>query len=119
MSYARYLMAVSLGRELTPEEQVDHIDNDKLNDDLSNLQILTIAENNQKYRKQAGITQTMLMLICPNCKDAFSRRNGNTHLAKGGVFTACSRHCSGVIKRKIQLGLQVDLSDNVLYEFQK
>ena len=46
--YARYLMCVKLGRELKPEEHVDHINNDKTDDRISNLQILTQTENNQK-----------------------------------------------------------------------
>lgn len=44
-SYARYLMAESLGRRLEETEQVDHIDEDKSNDILENLQILTQKEN--------------------------------------------------------------------------
>lgn len=51
MTYARYLMSVKLGRELTDEETVDHIDNDCSNDSLENLQILTLRENQEKYRK--------------------------------------------------------------------
>lgn len=47
--YARYLMAVKLGRFLRSDEQVDHIDNDKTNDSIDNLQILTMRENIQKY----------------------------------------------------------------------
>ena len=41
----RYLLAVKLGRYLTDEEQVDHIDDDKTNDNIDNLQILTVKEN--------------------------------------------------------------------------
>ena len=51
ISYARYLMSVKLGRELTNEETVDHIDNDKTNDCIDNLQILSIVENQDKYTK--------------------------------------------------------------------
>ena len=50
MAYSRYLMAVKLGRFLTDEEQVDHIDNDKTNDSIDNLQILTAKENTDKYQ---------------------------------------------------------------------
>lgn len=48
MSYARYLMEDNLGRELLPDEHVDHVDNDPLNDVVENLQILSPAENNRK-----------------------------------------------------------------------
>lgn len=50
IAYARYLMAVKLGRMLTADEQVDHIDNDKTNDAIENLQILAPAANRKKYR---------------------------------------------------------------------
>ena len=42
--YARYLLAVSLGRFLTEQEHVDHIDNDKTNDSLENLRVVSIKE---------------------------------------------------------------------------
>ena len=47
--YARYLMAVKLGRFLRKDEQVDHIDNDRTNDVIENLQILSQTENIKKY----------------------------------------------------------------------
>ena len=49
--YARYLMAVKLKRFLNKNEQVDHIDNDKTNDTIENLQILTQKENINKYQE--------------------------------------------------------------------
>ena len=51
IALARYKMAVKLGRLLTDDEQVDHIDNDKTNDDIENLQLLTPEENRAKYQK--------------------------------------------------------------------
>ena len=50
--YARYLISVHIGRFLEPSEHVDHIDNDKKNDDMSNLQVLTLAENNIKNTQE-------------------------------------------------------------------
>lgn len=41
-SYARYLKE---------EEHVDHIDNEKLNDNITNLQILSTKDNNIKKNK--------------------------------------------------------------------
>lgn len=46
--YARYLLSVKLGRYLTDGEHVDHIDNDKTNDHIDNLQILSAKQNNTK-----------------------------------------------------------------------
>ena len=48
ISYPRFLLEEKLGRKLLPEETVDHIDEDISNDDPSNLQILSRAENSRK-----------------------------------------------------------------------
>lgn len=45
MLYSRYLMEQKLGRRLRPDEHVDHIDEDKANDSISNLQILSPVEH--------------------------------------------------------------------------
>jgi len=50
--YARYLLAVKIGRFLNGDEQVDHIDNDKTNDAIENLQLLTKYQNIKKSVKK-------------------------------------------------------------------
>ncbi len=49
-AYARYLVSVREGRYLAADEEVDHINNDKKDDSLENLQILSKAENLRKQR---------------------------------------------------------------------
>lgn len=49
IALARYRMSVKLGRMLRDDEQVDHIDNDKTNDSIDNLQLLTPEANRAKY----------------------------------------------------------------------
>lgn len=49
ISYARYLMSIKLGRFLTREEEVDHIDNDPTNDSIDNLQMLSGEANRNKF----------------------------------------------------------------------
>lgn len=89
MSYARYLMSCSLRRYLLPEEHVDHIDNDKLNDVIGNLQILSQAENNRKS-KYKGLFSTF---ICPICSKEF---NLDKRQAYGKNNPTCSRKCGGI-----------------------
>jgi hypothetical protein len=90
-SYARYLMSCSLGRYLTDEEVVDHIDDNKLNDCLSNYQIITTQENNAK-----GKSRTYKTFTCPVCNKEFTKeaRNVNFKLKQGKIIT-CSRSCGG------------------------
>lgn len=46
--YSKLLMEVNVGRLLLKGEEVDHIDNNPLNNEYSNLQILSSKEHRQK-----------------------------------------------------------------------
>lgn len=100
-SYARYLMAVHLGRYLDEAEEVDHVNNDKTDDILSNLQILTRAENIAKKNKADG--RAMVEIKCPVCGVLFLKRKGQTQLVESlsGKITCCSRKCSNDFKKNI------------------
>lgn len=72
-TYARYLMSVKLGRFLTDQEEVDHIDNNKTNDDPNNLQILTPEQNREKQRLHyINNVQQKFDLACPYCGKDFT-----------------------------------------------
>lgn len=92
-AYARYLVSVALGRYLTDDEHVDHIDHDKTNDVLENLQILSKKDNNLKESKRRG--RVLVEVICPYCAKHFTRRKGNTPLVKckEGTIIFCSNEC--------------------------
>lgn len=65
-TYARYLIEQSIGRSLNENEEVDHKDDDKTNDSLENLQILSHKENVDKMnRKYYG--RKNFKFICPAC----------------------------------------------------
>lgn len=97
ISYARYLMSCHLNRYLSKEEHVDHIDNDKLNDMIENLQILSIEENNYKSRVNLGIKLAEdITLTCPVCSNEFPRPSRNIkHKLESGKSPCCSRKCGG------------------------
>lgn len=90
--YARYLISVKLGRFLNEDEEVDHIDNDKTNDDLSNLQVLSRQENREKQIKLKG--RTMIEFECPICEVVTSKERRFTPIINPSkrVLT-CSRKC--------------------------
>ena len=92
-SYARYLVSTALGRFLESWEQVDHIDHDKTNDVLENLQILTVAENNRKDAARKG--RLVAEIKCPQCHTIFVRRKGITQAVdcNKGKVTCCSHKC--------------------------
>lgn len=43
--YHRYIMEVEIGRELSSQEIVHHIDGDKQNNDISNLMVMPLKEH--------------------------------------------------------------------------
>ena len=92
-SYARYLMSVKEKRFLNQDEQVDHIDGDKTNDSIENLQILSAKENCIKHTIQKNITRKMVELQCPYCNNIFTKPLNNSFLQKGGKFNCCSKKC--------------------------
>lgn len=91
--YARYLMAVKLGRFLTSEETVDHIDGDRRNNSIDNLQILSLAENIRKTFKKEDYH-----CVCPICGKEFniprqSVRNDESRTRILSGKRCCSREC--------------------------
>lgn len=112
-SYARYLYSVNKGRYLSDTEHVDHIDNDKTNDSIENLQILTLEQNSAKEGKRRG--RVLVEMVCPSCSSPFTRRMGNTHLVPSltGKITSCSKSC-GHAMTAMRLGLEerIKISEN-------
>lgn len=94
-SYPRFLMEEYLGRKLLPEETVDHIDNDKTNNAIENLQILSLTENIQKAQKRNP--RKIFKFVCPQCgqpaEKYLNEVLGNRKKARAGPF--CSRSCAG------------------------
>ena len=93
---------------------MDHRDGNCKNDTIENLQLLTHRDNIKKYLKQHDIRKTIIQLCCPNCEKLFLREKRNTFLSKHGTFTACSRHCAGIIRRHLQLGIKYSFANNII-----
>lgn len=100
--YSKYIMSISIGRVLTKDEEVDHKDGDKLNDAISNLQILSRKENVEKFNSSR--TRDIVELVCPECLSVFYRERRKTHLTSysRSKSTCCSRVCSGRYSSKIK-----------------
>lgn len=92
ISYARYLVSIKENRILSSDEQVDHIDEDKTNDDISNLQILSARDNKDKHYRLKGKTR-YLKLICPMCNKEFDIEYRNSFSRKNSKFHCCSKLC--------------------------
>lgn len=95
VSYARYLMSVKLGRFLTADEQVDHIDKNKANDSLDNLRVISQKEN-ILYSAERSILKK---ICCMCCKEFFVE-------ARFARQQTCSRQCGTNLMIKKSLSIR-------------
>lgn len=101
ISYPKYLVEISLNRYLTEDETVHHVDGNPLNNELSNLQILSRKE----HTRQDVIRLKNIELICQWCKTKFivegnKIHNRNRKDRQSNSF--CSRRCSGKYGAHVQ-----------------
>lgn len=68
--YARYLMGVKLGRILEKSERVYHIDDNKLNNNIDNLELKTDIKNKPKPCKSHYVE-----IKCTYCESLFIRKS--------------------------------------------
>ena len=97
ISYARYVMATKLGRPLEKWEQVDHINNDRSDDSVGNLQILTQADNLSKSRRHKSYVKR----TCPVCLVEFLLEVRQIK----GPTSCCSRRCGGIWSHRKKSGV--------------
>lgn len=94
VSYARYLMACSIGNYIDVGFEVDHIDNDKTNDVVSNLQILTKKENLDKSNPKL-----YNVYVCPICGVEFTPKRKQWNRPN----PCCSRRCGAIKSYKTKI----------------
>lgn len=83
-------MSVKLGRYLTEKEEVDHIDNNRHNDNPENLQVLTPQENKEK---QARLRIINYCFICPVCDGEFNLTGKQLGKRRNKLTPTCSKTC--------------------------
>lgn len=82
----RYVMSQYLGRLLTKEEKVHHKDENKLNNDISNLELMeNEAQHRRKHHPNAWVT-----IECEQCGKKVLRSRRNLR----GKHHFCSTSCS-------------------------
>jgi hypothetical protein len=89
MSYAKYLYTSYYKCDINKDDNIDHINGNKMDDRIENLQVISGKYNRQKDHKK----KEMLMLICPVCGKEFlyEKRNLSSH-----PNPCCSRKCGGI-----------------------
>jgi hypothetical protein len=95
--YSRWLMEQHLGRRLTSDEHVDHVDEDKTNDDILNLAIVSSSINAKKSNALRRSVE-VFALICPQCKQLAYKpaKDVRSNRKKGKKGPYCGRQCAGI-----------------------
>ena len=104
----RVIMENHLNRLLDDNEVVHHINGDKLDNRIENLQAML---NSEHVRLHKSTGRTIINLKCPWCGNSFSREKRQTHLVKTkNRYTCCSRKCIGKLSSFIQYN---GITDNI------
>lgn len=93
ITYAKWLVEQSIGRQIDSKNHVHHKDGDFTNDTLSNLEVLNGSQHIINHR----IGRPMVTLTCKECGKVFQREarreRANRKQGKRGPY--CSRSCVG------------------------
>lgn len=103
LSLARFNYQELIGRILETWEQVDHKDNNKLNDDIGNLQILTQDEHNKKTHTKYSNDIEVQCFFCPNkfiLTPKQQRERNRKRSQETGPF--CSSRCAAKYGRSLR-----------------
>lgn len=97
--HSRYIMEQHLGRKLEKREQVHHIDENKLNDDIDNLQVMDIREHARHHStgKIYPSRRTRVVKGCLVCKDEMMVKPSRLERKK-----FCSVKCKNVHHSKFR-----------------
>lgn len=103
-------MEEKMGRFMTRNEIVHHIDQCKTNNDPSNLVLMTQSTHSTLHHKTGN---TMVSLICSACRGPFTRRVGNSPTSKGYKKAYCSRKCYwGALSAELREHKRLHLGDD-------
>jgi uncharacterized C2H2 Zn-finger protein len=118
----RVVVENHLNRLLSDREVVHHINGDKRDNRIENLQVLDSKTHLQLHGAKKG--RLYVDLKCPQCGRLFTKPHNSTHVVKGGLYTTCSRVCRGKLSRFIQLHgathiVESAISENILTVYRK
>lgn len=94
----RLLIENYLGRQLESNEIVHHINHDKKDNRIENLEVMDKIAH-LKYHSSLNPRKTV-SLVCPECNKEFVKYKNNVGWSRQNF---CSRKCNGTYQRRKQL----------------
>lgn len=111
----RVIMENHLGRILNDNEVVHHINGDKKDNNIGNLEVMDAVEHNRYHALKQG--KWWADLVCPNCGIIFTLPVAKTRLVKGrGKYNCCSKKCRGKFSSTIQYQGKTPKTDKAISE---
>jgi hypothetical protein len=101
ISYSKWLMEQHLGRELTPDETVDHINRDKTDDRIENLRVIKRPQHSYEDTRRVKLVEITCMWCGRKALKAPHDLRGNSKQGKAGPF--CGKSCGAKYGREVQL----------------
>ena len=89
VSYAKYLYTSYYNCDVAEGDHIDHINGDKMDDRIENLQAISGTYNRQKDHKH----KEMVICVCPVCGTEFLFNKRNLPFRPN---PCCSRRCGGI-----------------------
>lgn len=123
----RVVMENHLKRLLNTDEVVHHIDGNKHNNDISNLEVYSSNAEHAKLHADERL-RDIVECKCPQCGNIFTKYANQVIISdkqklagKGGKYgTFCSRTCNGKFSRYVQLyGLTPTMKNAISVNIQR
>ena len=104
----RWLMENHIGRKLETFEHVHHLNGDKRDNRIENLEVLNIRDHMRLHHQKHPKTFT-----CQQCKSQFNPRPGH----RGRHPRFCSKKCFGLSRRKYSDCFLRKIKNLILYGY--